>query len=102
LASQLRGFLRTPDILGRYQNDKFIIILPETTSENAKVVAERIIKLSKNSNLTESYKVKTHLKVGVTILDPKNDDSIHTLIEKAYNSYTLARNDKRCHIKVYE
>ncbi len=102
LASQLRGFLRTPDILGRYQDDKFIIILPETTLENAKVVAERIIKLSKKSSLTENYKVISKLMIGATMLDFKNDDSIDALIEKAYKVYTSAQIDKRCQIKVQE
>lgn len=103
LASQLRGFLRTPDILGRYENDKFAIILPETTAENARVVAERITQLMlKKFSSSDKYKVVPKLTIGVTMLDFENDNSIDALMEKANMAFTSAKNDKKCQIKVYE
>ena len=102
MASQLRGLLRTPDILGRYQDNKFIIILPETTLENARIAAERILKLSKKSGLLENYKISSRLVIGASMLDCKNDASIDVLIEKAYKAYVSSMNDKGCQIKMYD
>lgn len=102
MASQLRGLLRTPDILGRYQDDKFIVILPETTLENARVVAERITKLYRKSGFAGTDQVLPKLTIGATMLDFTNDDSVDTLIEKAYRAYTSVKNNKRYQTKVDE
>jgi diguanylate cyclase (GGDEF)-like protein len=42
LAGRLRSIIREIDVLGRYGGDEFVILLPETDSETACIVAERI------------------------------------------------------------
>lgn len=102
LASQLRGCLRTPDILGRYHENEFVVILPETNLENAQVVAERIIKsVSKKSFQMENYKFSPSLRVGVTTFDSNKDDSIDVLMEKAYKAFLSTTNNKR-QMQVYK
>jgi diguanylate cyclase (GGDEF)-like protein len=102
VVTKLRGLLRTPDILGRYQEDKFAVILPETTLENARVVAERILKLSKTSNFAGNDKLLPALTIGATILDVQMDNSLDALLEKAYRAYVTAQRDSGYQIKVYE
>lgn len=102
MASQLRGFLRTPDILGRYQDDKFVVILPETSLHNAIVVAERIIKLAKKPGSTENYKLYSRLTIGAGMLDSTNDTSVDTLMERAHRAYVSSKKDKGYQIKIYE
>jgi diguanylate cyclase (GGDEF)-like protein len=103
LAFHLRGFLRTPDILGRLRDDEFIIIFPETTLASAEVVAERILKLlSKKKILIENRKISLKLRGGIAMLDHENDPSIGKLVYKAYKAFTSAKNSRGKKIMVHE
>ncbi len=42
VASVVQQGLRKIDIIGRYGGDEFMVVLPETTLENAKIVANRV------------------------------------------------------------
>ena len=44
LAADFPKFLRSRDVIARWQNDEFLFLLPEITLNNAKAVAERIRK----------------------------------------------------------
>jgi diguanylate cyclase (GGDEF)-like protein len=103
LATELRSFLRTPDILGRYQDNEFVVLLPETNLENAIVVAERIVgAISKKSIMIENHKVPFKLSIGVATLDFQTDTSIDILMRKADEASMPARNDHNWQIKVYK
>lgn len=102
-AAELRGFLRTPDILGRYQENEFIVILPETSLENAKFVADRIIaSMFKKSIAAESYNMIPKLRIGIATLDSKKDTSLEVLMEKAYGAFALTKNDNKHQISIYK
>jgi len=51
IAKKMKTSLRSLDTAYRFAGDEFTIILPETSSEKAKVVAERIKSAMKNENL---------------------------------------------------
>jgi diguanylate cyclase (GGDEF)-like protein len=96
LAAELRGFLRTPDILGRYLENEFVVVLPETNLENAMAVAGRIVRsMSKKSIVIENYKIVPELTIGVAMLDFNKDDSIDVFIDKAHQTYMTAKSEKR-------
>ncbi len=42
MADRLKGVLRQTDLLGRYGGEEFVVLLPETGTEMAKIVAERL------------------------------------------------------------
>lgn len=42
VASRLRGCIRSQEALGRYGGEEFLVVLPETSQENAMAVAERM------------------------------------------------------------
>ncbi len=103
LASELRSFLRTPDILGRYHENEFVVILPETNLESTRVVAERIVRLmSKKNIVAENYKMASRLSIGLAMLDLEKDNSVDVFMEKAYEAFMLAKNDSKCRIKIHE
>lgn len=52
LASQLHQHTRSADIVARYGGEEFIILLPETSAQDAYLVAERIRETVQNSILT--------------------------------------------------
>jgi diguanylate cyclase (GGDEF) domain len=91
--SELRKSLRSPDILGRYQDDKFAVILPETTLENAMVVSERIIQsMSRKTITVENFRMACQVSIGAAMLDSDADDSVEVFLEKAHGALKLAEN----------
>jgi diguanylate cyclase (GGDEF)-like protein/PAS domain S-box-containing protein len=67
--------IREIDILGRYGGDEFIIILPETRLEDAKIVAERILKTMRSEMIqTDKGSIMLSISLGVTEISQNGDD----------------------------
>jgi diguanylate cyclase (GGDEF)-like protein len=83
--------LRESDFPIRYGGDEIIILLPNTTKENATIIAERIRKRIENE-LYDKYGVTA--SIGVTELLPSDDfDSLITRVDNlAYNSKNNKKN----------
>ena len=64
IASFLKQSIRDIDILARYGGDEFIIILPQTNSEGAVRVADRI---RKSNFFARYHELGSHVKLGFTI-----------------------------------
>ncbi len=66
VAKMLRTSLRAKDIVGRWGGDEFIVILPNTSLENARKIIERIkSQLEKMEVLAEGRRFKTSISAGV-------------------------------------
>jgi diguanylate cyclase (GGDEF)-like protein len=66
LADQLHQHTRAADLVARYGGEEFIILLPETTAQEAYSVAERIRETVQNSILThEGKKYSYTLSLGI-------------------------------------
>jgi diguanylate cyclase (GGDEF)-like protein len=102
LAIEFRGFLRTPDILGRCHENEFMVFLPETNLENAKVVAERIKQsMSKKVIETKSCKLMPKLTIGTAMLDTNIHDSVKVFMESAYGEFMLVNNNHKSPRKIF-
>ena len=77
-ASIFKKELRSVDIVCRYAGDEFVAILPETSSKEAQVVGEKIIRALKDIK----FKSKVSLSVGVAECSD-NISSRHDLIMRA-------------------
>jgi diguanylate cyclase len=62
LAGVIRSHVRETDISGRYGGEEFVILLADTTGENAKVFAERLRK-----EITESIVKHNDIDISYTI-----------------------------------
>jgi diguanylate cyclase (GGDEF)-like protein len=63
LASRvLRENLRMTDKIGRYGGEEFLIVLPHTSLENARMIAEKLL-----SSIREESAASEHLPGGVTV-----------------------------------
>jgi diguanylate cyclase (GGDEF)-like protein len=96
LADRLKENLRKIDLLGRYGGEEFVIILPETDTECALDVAERLRKIVEQTPFTpDDLSLWITISQGVSILNKENQD-LKTLIKQAdeatYQSKEAGRN----------
>lgn len=79
VASSLKKCSRTVDIPARYGGEEFILALPETNTESALVVAERLRSCIQKMSL--SIPVTITISGGIVQCD--KNDSAHNMIKKA-------------------
>jgi diguanylate cyclase (GGDEF)-like protein len=78
LADMLRLYSREMDTAARYGGDEFVLILPETDAEGARLVAQRITK-----RLAEDgEEPKLSVSIGTAIC-PEDGETIHELLNVA-------------------
>ncbi len=68
LAKVITDILRSGDVLGRYGGEEFCVCLPNTTEQDAAILAERIRVGVENAPLTER-KQKIHATVSIGLAD---------------------------------
>lgn len=84
--------IRTIDILGRYGGDEFLIILPETQVEEARIIAQRIQKnLNEYQKNVMSEFVNFTASIGLVILDESCRGNKNIFFEKIDNVLLLAK-----------
>ncbi|MCB2202555.1 GAF domain-containing protein [bacterium] len=96
LAERLRENLRSIDVLGRYGGEEFVYVLPETDTESAMEVCERIRQIVEGSPFTPNdLSINITISQGVAILDEIKQD-LDMLIKSAdiaaYQSKDTGRN----------
>ena len=96
VVQRLTPFIRNKDILARYGGDEFIILLPNTTVEEAAVVAENLRQQLANSNSPCGRPVT--LSAGVAEY-PKMASTTEALIEAADGALYLAKQAGRNQVK---
>lgn len=110
VASIIESQLREYDTASRYGGEEFCILLPYTTIEEAKFVAERLRKKveSEKIDISQAYseqkEVQVTISIGVsefnehTILNPKDlykkaDEALYQAKEQGRNQVILHQND---------
>lgn len=93
--------LRTTDIIGRYGGDEFFMILPETSMEGAREIAERIRSFISDFefNMGGSNPIKTSVSLGIAEFNPLKED-IEDLIKRADNALYMAKDKGRDRIYI--
>ena len=96
LAERLKKNLRSIDILSRYGGEEFVILLPETNTEGALDVAERIRKTVEEKPFSPNgLSLWITVSQGVSILNQENgtlDELIRQADEATYQSKEAGRN----------
>lgn len=95
----LRNSIRKVDYVGRFGGEEFVIISPETSLQNAMLLAERIRKIF-NSFIIEGLNAPVTLSFGISIYTPDKD--LDTLINEADTALYEAKRSGRNQVKIYK
>jgi diguanylate cyclase (GGDEF)-like protein len=84
VAEALRKLSRQSDVISRYAGDEFIIILPETSSEEANSLVGRIQEHFREHPMTlNGIRVPVGFSCGIASPDHKAGDDVSALLKKA-------------------
>jgi diguanylate cyclase (GGDEF)-like protein len=101
VSSNISKLLRKSDIFGRYGGEEFIVTLPNTKLDNAKIIAEKINKyIYDNRYVNDTYNLQLSVSVGVAQI--KNETNLTDVIHKADEALYKAKNSGRNRVVVYE
>ncbi|MCS6906824.1 MAG: diguanylate cyclase [Anaerolineales bacterium] len=99
VSANCRAELRQVDIVARYGGDEFIVLLPETTLQEALQVAERLRSRIEGLHLSHNGdRLNTTICVGVAELCP--GDTLDSLIERTDQALYLAKQSGRNQVRV--
>jgi diguanylate cyclase (GGDEF)-like protein len=96
LSTLLKIQLRRTDYIGRYGGEEFMVIMPETCIDNAKVAIEKIrAQFEKLVTPCEKNEIKCSLSAGIASLEQADDAS--TLIDYSDKAlYKAKENGRNC------
>ena len=97
LANILHTQQRKSDIVCRFGGEEFLILLPNTTLENAKIVAEKIREsvLKSTIYLNETKNIHYTVSLGVAEVDAQNETNIEEAIKRADKALYKAKESGR-------
>ncbi len=97
ISKTCQGKIRDQDVLARYGGDEFILLLPETDSTDARLLAERICRTIEVCQIIcEQHAAHVTVSVGVTTLSQESL-TINTLISQADQAlYRAKQAGKNC------
>lgn len=99
IASTIKNSLRSIDIVGRYGGEEFTVCLPDTSSDNAFLIAERLRTNIENSNyLLNNYKVT--VSIGISLF-PQDGIILDELINKADSAMYRAKTNGKNRTEIY-
>jgi two-component system chemotaxis response regulator CheY len=96
--------LRQYDHVGRWGGEEFLIVLPNTGSEEAQQIAERLrLSISRaEMNLVDGEAVGLKMSLGVASTSLGNSLNLDELVKQADVALYLAKNAGRNQVKVYK
>ncbi|BEV73146.1 hypothetical protein THUN1379_26280 [Paludibacterium sp. THUN1379] len=87
--------LRTSDIVGRLGGEEFAALLPDTTLEDARIIAERLRQHVAQAELAhEGRAIRFHVSIGIALMNEQ--DNLDSMLARAdrllYQAKALGRN----------
>lgn len=97
----LRQCVRAEDLAVRVGGDEFMLLLPNTSSQNAKTIAERMIRLFAQQAILLDVDTKPAVSVGVASLLDHHPSSPEELIHMADQALYSAKRTGKSQVAVY-
>ncbi|MDH3527180.1 MAG: bifunctional diguanylate cyclase/phosphodiesterase [Gammaproteobacteria bacterium] len=96
VVGRMADVLRESDTLARLGGDEFTVILPDTDSEQALQVAEKIIQSMGADFEVEGHKLSASVSIGIALM-PDHGEDVETLLRNAdYAMYTAKKRQPGC------
>jgi diguanylate cyclase (GGDEF)-like protein len=96
VVGRMAAVLRDTDTLARLGGDEFTVILPDTDSEQALQVAEKIIQSMETDFEVEDHKLAASVSIGIALM-PDHGQDVDTLLRNAdYAMYTAKKRQPGC------
>ena len=97
LALFVNSHIRTTDILGRWEAEEFILILPETSKEQAQITAEHL----KESIYNYDFKdLTTYITCSFGVVDYEQNEDIDSVIRRSSKALFHAKSSGKNCVKV--
>jgi len=95
VAEAISDVLRMPDRVGRYSDEVFLLILPETELEDAKQIAERVRSAVAESEVPVSSRKTIHPTVSVGLTEYRAGEDMEQLLSRAQAAVEDAETEGR-------
>jgi diguanylate cyclase (GGDEF)-like protein/PAS domain S-box-containing protein len=89
--NRLEFCLRPEDVLGRLGGDEFAIVLPGVSVDDAKYIAERLVRTASDAYIIQGQEIQCTASVGIALL-PKHGDELWHLVSIADGAMYQAKN----------
>ncbi|MDI6770195.1 MAG: GAF domain-containing protein [Anaerolineales bacterium] len=100
LAIRFLGSVREIDLVGRYGGEEFVFLLPETTLDKTREIAERLRKTIAQTPIpTEAGELNVTISAGLAMYD-ENTADLETLIARADQAMYVAKHKGRNRIAI--
>lgn len=100
ITAVLKKNLRDVDILARLGGEEFAVLLPNTETPGAEIVAERLRKAVESALFVfETREMPATISIGIA--DHKNSDSLDELLKNADSALYLAKSQGRNTVRTY-
>ena len=101
VAGSISDCVRTSDVLARYGGDEFVILMPHTRSEAARIAAERIrAAIHKTSFDMNGQHIAASASIGIASY-PESVDTARDVLEKADIALYKSKQSGRDRVTVY-
>jgi diguanylate cyclase (GGDEF)-like protein len=96
IAKTIQSVCRSTDSIFRYGGEEFVVLLSNTHSTGAAIIAERIRQQIEGTQLLASgANIKTTVSIGVSTYNGESSESIETLLERADKALYIAKQSGR-------
>jgi diguanylate cyclase (GGDEF)-like protein/putative nucleotidyltransferase with HDIG domain len=108
LACCMKSQKRLPDVLARYGGDEFVILMPETTAVDARILLERIrikvkeIQLGSTPAGSDEPGTCLSMSCGIAECDLEGDDDARDVMRRADMALYEAKNAGRDRVMLWE
>ena len=95
ISNELVDSLRMPDVLGRWADDQFIAILPETPLDGARHIGERLREAVARAQFDGKRGVVLSLTASIGVTEFRAGDDLQSLLFRATRAMNTAMSQGR-------